>query len=372
MTRLSIKEKVFYGLICNENRVYKHWYTRFLLCGVDLARIRRVVSGIRNWYSWCSEWGKEGDRLENLAEDALAHGNIHTAKNLFHEAAACYHVGQHFFYVDPLQQAKSLERIWEIYPKAIALYPEDKRPRRVDIPFKGAVIPGYLWTPARLHRPLAIFINGMDNLKEIEQHFWGKLFSEAGFNAFVFDGPGQGEMWNNMKFIPDYHQAVSAIIDWFENQDPYDMDLDKIGTVGFSLGGYLSPQAAGFDKRISCAVGNGGPANLAFLPSEGRVNPILRRGFAHITGKRDYKEAVAHCEMDIRKAPPVDRPILIFHSGKDRLIPNGKRHGDYFMEWAQGEKELKFYPDGEHVCANYLDEVIPYTLDWMKRHLAEP
>jgi hypothetical protein len=39
------------------------------------------------------------------------------------------------------------------------------------------------------------------------------------------------------------------------------------------------------------------------------------------------------------------------------LIPQGKKHGDYFMEWASGEKELRFYPDGEHVCANYLDEV---------------
>lgn len=25
-------------------------------------------------------------------------------------------------------------------------------------------------------------------------------------------------------------------------------------------------------------------------------------------------------------------------------------------------KELKFYPDGEHVCANYRDEVVPNTL----------
>jgi hypothetical protein len=32
-------------------------------------------------------------------------------------------------------------------------------------------------------------------------------------------------------------------------------------------------------------------------------------------------------------------------------------------------KELKFYPDGEHVCANYLDEVIPYTIDWFIKHV---
>jgi hypothetical protein len=36
----------------------------------------------------------------------------------------------------------------------------------------------------------------------------------------------------------------------------------------------------------------------------------------------------------------MDRPLLIFHSGEDKLIPSGKKHADYFMEWAIGEKEL--------------------------------
>ena len=65
-----------------------------------------------------------------------------------------------------------------------------------------------------------------------------------------------------MKFISDYEKAVTAIIDWFNENDRYDINLARIGTVGFSLGGYLAPRAAAFDKRICCAVGNGGPAHL--------------------------------------------------------------------------------------------------------------
>ena len=37
------------------------------------------------------------------------------------------------------------------------------------------------------------------------------------------------------------------------------------------------------------------------------------------------------------------------------------------MDWAIGEKELKYYPDGEHCCANYFDEVIPYSIDWLRK-----
>lgn len=46
-----------------------------------------------------------------------------------------------------------------------------------------------------------------------------------------------------------------------------------------------------------------------------------------------------------------------------------KKHADYFMEWAMGAKELRFYPDGMHVVVNYLDETDAYMTDWLKRHL---
>jgi len=72
---------------------------------------------------------------------------------------------------------------------------------------------------------------------------------------------------------------------------------------------------------------------------------------------------------DITRAPALDRPLLIHHSGKDRIIPDGKKHADIFMQWAVGDKDLQFYPDGEHVCADYLDEVLPYAVDWLWKHL---
>ena len=85
--KLSLKEKIFYAAICNEKRVYQHWYRKYLNAGVDLDRIRRVVARINNWYQWCSEWSAEGEQLEILAEKALEQGNTHSAKTFFHEAA---------------------------------------------------------------------------------------------------------------------------------------------------------------------------------------------------------------------------------------------------------------------------------------------
>ncbi len=367
--KLSIKEKIFYSLICNEKRVYQHWYRRYLNAGVDLDRIRRVVARIKNWYQWCSEWSVEGERLENLAEEALEQGNTFSAKALFHESAGCFHVGQHFFYIDPEQKAQAESRLRGNYERAISLCNSNEKPIRVEIPFSGALIPGYLRLTNQPNRPLIIFIDGMDNLKEIELHHYGNMFTAAGFNTFAFDGPGQGEMWQDMKFIPDYEKAVSAIIDWFEENDTYNIDLSKIVTLGWSLGGYLSPRAAAFDERIRCAIGSGGPADARFLTNKMKVNPILLKGIPHLVGAETYDESLEFFDIDIKTAPPMDRPLLIFHSGKDRLIPDGKEHADTFMKWAEGEKELKYYPDGMHVCANYLDETDAYMIDWLRKHL---
>lgn len=368
MDKLSDTEKTFYRFVI-EGKLYEYWYSRFLICGVDLDRIRRVIERIVDWDEWCSEWSKEGELLEDLAWHAVSKGNNHSARWLFHEAAGCFHVGQHWFFIDLEQKNKALERVWKNYGRAIELYDEDQRPIRVEVPFRGTVIPGYLRITDKPERPLVILINGMDNIKEVEVHYWGNLLLGAGFNVFAFDGPGQGEMWKSMKFISDYEKAVGAIIDWLEENDKYNINLERIGTLGFSLGGYLSPRAAAFDKRISCAVGNGGPAHARHLTDKLTVNPILHQGIPHLVGAETYEESLERFDIDIKRAPPMDRPLLIFHSGQDKLIPKPREHADYFMEWAVGEKELKWYPDGEHVCANYLDEVIPYTIDWLQGHL---
>ena len=369
MEKLSIKEKIIYRIIFNERRVYKKWYNRFLFCGVDLERIRRVVSRIKNFYNWCNEWSKEGELLESLAENELSKGNILTAKSIFHEAAGCFHIGQHIYFIDIDLKNEAQNKARRNYIKAIKLYDDDRRPIRIEIPFRETIIPGYLRLKGKECRPLIIQINGLDNIKEIENHFLGNLMLEAGFNFLAFDGPGQGEMRKDMKMIPDYEKAVSTIIDWFEKEDKYNINLQKIGTYGLSFGGYLSPRVAALDKRISCAIGIGGLGYLKTKPD--KINLIWIRDFLHVFGYKNIKEAqeAKWGNIDIRKVPPLECPLLFIQGGKDRIIPNPKEQADYIMDWAAGKKELKYYPEGDHCCMNYKDEIIPYTIGWLKKHL---
>lgn len=368
--KLSLKEKILYRFVFSEGRVYRHFYSRFLIAGVDLDRIHRVVRRIRSFFDWCAEWSREGALLERLAEEALSKGNVFTARRLFHEAAGCFHIGQHIYFLDLQEKNQAQEKVRVNYKRAIELYDEAERPIQVAIPFRNATIPGYLRLAKKPKRPLVVQINGLDNLKEIENHWAASVLLDAGFNVFAFDGPGQGEMRKSMPMIPDYEKAVSAIIDWFEENNRHDhLDLGRIGTIGMSFGGYLSPRSAAFDRRISCAVSIGG---LGYLKADSirGVNPIWIRELLYATAFGTMTDAAEELDrIDIRTAPPMDRPLLVVHGGKDRVVPHPRRQAEYLMDWAAGEKELKWYPDGEHCNVNYFDEIYPYAVDWLSKHL---
>jgi len=156
----------------------------------------------------------------------------------------------------------------------------------------------------------------------------------------------------------------------FEHNGQYNMNLDKIATVGFSLGGHLAPLAAAYDTRICCTVGNSGFAQIGGIEGAKKLNPIWQRGINFMTGFDDFEEAVKHFDLDITKAPQLECPLLFFHAGHDEVMPSPKKQADLFMAWAKGEKELKYYPESEHCTVDRLDDYksVSAVIDWLFEH----
>ena len=102
-----------------------------------------------------------------------------------HQVQECFQYGdgsitvQHIFFIDPVQKQATQEKARRCYQKALALYPDDQRPQRVDIPYQNTHIPGYLHMTHQQHAPLVIYINGMDNIKEAE---YPELLITTGLN----------------------------------------------------------------------------------------------------------------------------------------------------------------------------------------------
>jgi alpha-beta hydrolase superfamily lysophospholipase len=362
-------ERMYARMISMQKMITTTEYNRFSYCGVDPARSERVVKRVKNYFDWCSEWTKEGRELEELAEKAESEGNIFLARQLYHSAAGCFHIGNYLNYYDVEEKIEAQNLARECYEKAIALYDDKEKPIRIDIPFQGVEVPGYLMLSDQPNKPLIIFVNVLNNIKEVENHFFAQDFIKAGFNIFNFDGPGQGEMHQKMPLIPDYEKSIHAIIDWFEMNNEFDIDLERIGVLGISFGGFFSIKAAATDSRIDCVIGNGGFAYFPSLSHLKKINIFMERSIYYMTGYKNMKEIYKNFgHLDIKESQPLDRPMLIIQGGKDKIVPT--KHAYYYMEWAKGdEKELLYIEDANHCCQDYFDIIVPYMLDWLKRYL---
>ncbi len=341
----------------------KNWAPRFTSQGVDYNDFFRTTTRVEAWEDWCREWVATGDVHHDLAVEAEAKGNAVSAGEAYIDAALCYHFGKFLFqdYHDEYMAAG--RRSIDSFSQGLRLL--DPTGERVEIPFDRALIVGTLRRPLDVDKPpLILLLPGLDSTKE-EFFYWENVFLKRGLATFSLEGPGQGECGYKSTIRPDYEAAVSTALDTFTKRD--DIDMNRIGLAGVSLGGYYAPRAAAFESRVKAAVGICGPWNFAecwhVLPS------LTRAAFQYHSGAKDEEQAKANANklsLD-GVAQKIKQPLLIIHGKLDRIIP-----------WEQGVKivaavgpnaELAMFENGNHVCNNIPYVYRPLTADWLKEKL---
>ena len=88
--------------------------------------------------------------------------------------------------------------------------------------------------------------------------FGGAAALERGYNALIFEGPGQGSMLfeREIFFRPDWEHVVTPIVDWLTAQP--DVDANRIAITGWSLCGESVIRAAAFEHRLAAVVADPG------------------------------------------------------------------------------------------------------------------
>jgi len=341
----------------------KNWAPRFTSQGVDYNDFFRTTARIEKWEDWCREWVATGDIHHDLAVKAEAKGNTISAGEAYIGAALCYHFGKFVFQDFHDEYMSAANKSVEAFAKGLKLL--DSTGERLEIPFDGTTMVGILRRPAGVKKPpLVLLLPGLDSTKE-EFFYWENVFLKRGLATFSLDGPGQGECGYNSHIRPDYEAAVSTVLDVLTMRK--DIDPNRIGLAGVSLGGYYAPRAAAFEPRVKAAVGNCGPWNFAecwsVLPS------LTRAAFQHHSGAKDENEAIANANklsLD-GAAQKIKQPLLVIQGKLDRLIP-----------WEQAVKivnavgsnaELAMFENGNHVCNNIPFVYRPLTADWLKEKL---
>jgi len=341
----------------------ENWAPRFVAQGVDYNDLVRTTSRIERWEDWLDAWVQTGDMHSALAAEAGTQGESLSAGEAYVRAALCYHFAKFVWMVDLDRHRAAADRaVASLYAAHRLL---DPTAARVEIPFDGDRLVGNLRRPAGSAAPPLVFlIPGLDSTKE-EFFYWEEVFLRRGMATFSLDGPGQGESGYHMHIRPDYEAAVSAALDVLEARR--DLDTQRVGAAGVSLGGYYAPRAAAFEPRLKAVAAIGGPYNFGACWSG--LPPLTRETFAHASGAGDEAAAERRAgELDLAGVlPRVSQPMLVVFGKLDRLIP--WQHAERVVADAPNAR-LVLYPEGNHVCNNIPYKYRPLVADWMKRELS--
>ncbi len=341
-----------------------HWTPRFLANGVDYNDLQRIIARMNKWDDWCRVWSEMGAEHEVLAQAAMAVGHRLTAAHAYVRSSIYYHFGQMIFYTDYAQKNAAHQKKVECYTKAAPLLQPPAE--RLEIPYENTSLPAYLRLPdGEGPHSCVILVCGLDSVKEQELH-WEEELVHRGIATLSFDGPGQGEMWFRMKMRADYESSVSALIDYLRSRK--EIDGERIGLLGHSMGGYFGARAAARDHRLAAAVLIAG--FLALRPWD-EMSAFLRAGLKHIFGADTEAGARERAsELTLEKlAGDILCPLLIVHGAKDTLIPVEEAHR--LKAAVTCPAELLIYPEGNHSCNNIVYKVQPAVADWLADRLVK-
>ncbi|MGE0253646.1 MAG: alpha/beta hydrolase family protein [Alphaproteobacteria bacterium] len=298
-----------------------------------LRALRPVAGGDRSSANeaWYQSLTRLAERLERLAEADTAEGHPLTAGRKYYRAALYYLRAERFMpHTDP-REVLAYSRGIACYRKAFEL--QNSPVEFVDVPFGKASLPA-LFVPAATPgpAPCMIFLQGFDSLKEWYFPMTAMEFRRRGVAMLIVDQPGAGGALrlHRLPAVPETEGAVGACIDWLQGLRADVVDMNRVGVMGISLGGYYAPRAAAFEKRIAACIAWGAiwdfsvvlERSFAGLETSPSIPDMVRHGM-WVCGKKTAAEFrdVARAMTLEGVAGRITCPLLVMHGENDRQVP---------------------------------------------------
>lgn len=245
----------------------------------DVGECLETASRINSSHpdSWAEEWTKTADRLLLAAQEAEKQNHNVSAGQAYLRSATYYSAALHRQNNPkaPIVKNNALAAS-KYFLKAINLLGIPAE--RVQIPYENTSLPGYFFRSpvAKGPAPVLIVHQGRDGWA-IHCKYIADAAMSRGYHCLLLDGPGQGEALRiqGLPFRPDWENVVTPVVDYLIACK--DVDPDRIGLLGLSMGGSLAPRAVAFEKRIKVCVANPGVLSWPDIISGffGQIDPRL-------------------------------------------------------------------------------------------------
>jgi len=321
-------------------------------------------------------WSAMADKLATLADVDEAGGRFFSAGEKLKRAAVYYQTAERM-------QGHGHAGRAATYAKALSAFARGTRMandpvERVELRFGQTTLAG-LWTQAGTGEaaPAVVYCNGLDSTKELLWFSWlPTALRKRGISSLCIDQPGTGEALR-LKNLPATHESeawASACVDWLVARP--DVDANRIGMTGISLGGYFAPRAVAFEPRFAAGAVWGANHDWAEVQQKRRrregENPVPHY-WAHVqwvfgaATMEEFEQRAKGMTLD----GILDRikvPFLITHGAQDRQIAVDYAQRSYDGLTQSPRRELKIFTavEGgvEHVGADNMSFGRDYIADW--------
>jgi dipeptidyl aminopeptidase/acylaminoacyl peptidase len=365
------------------NYVWSSAFTLALMAGGQLNQMDRWLAPLRDaglepdTDAWTKAWDSMGEEQSRHAAQERADGYVYAASARYFRAATYHLTGERQTPPGPAKTRSYIAAL-EAFAKGVELMA--KPIERVEVESPDGILPGYL-IPSDTDgpAPVVIFYSGFDVTKEMLYGFIGDQFSRRGIACLIIDTPGTGEplRLRNVASRPDYEVPTAAILDYLQTRP--DVDPDRIGLLGISLGGYYAPRGAAFEKRIKACVAWGaiwdyGQVWQRRWETNSKTTSVPFWQLPWVMGTDTMQAGLERVKQwtlaDVM--PHLTQPLLIVHGGHDGAIPVADAEAAFAAAGSK-DKTLRIFTveegGSEHVNADDPDPARQMIVDWFAQRL---
>jgi pimeloyl-ACP methyl ester carboxylesterase len=172
---------------------------------------------------------------------------------------------------------------------------------------------------------------------------------DGGYSVFSFDQRGCGRSTGEVTFGAREQDDLESVVDYLVTRE--DVNEERLGALGFSMGGATALLAAARDPRIKAVV-----ADSSWSEAKNWLRPSVKASFLHPRDRfssLSLKLAELRGGFDLDDLRPVEvmaklspRPVLLVHAGADQVVPAAE--GERNFEAARKPKELVLVAGAAH------------------------
>jgi len=340
-----------------------------------------VTNGIPEVTSWFNAWTELGDLLTRQADDDLKRNRRVSAAHKLRRTSVYFGLCERYIpHTDP-RKVQCYARMQSAFRQYIELLREPCE--FVEVPYENGKSLPALFIPAATPgpAPTIIFIDGFDLYKELVYlRKNGDAARLRNMAMLIVDTPGVGEALRlrGMTTRYDTEVPVRYCFDYLAQRK--DVDLDRVGLIGLSLGGYYAPRAAAFEPRVQAVAAFGAQWSVgdrwrkahyaADAPKSGLSAPDTQ--LLWVTGQPDRESALRLLDDFTLEniAHQIKAPLLVVHGENDhlvtlddaRLLAKSVPSGELVVTTAE-------YGGEGHCCMDGMQTGVDLIYDWLAEKL---